>query len=504
MPTDPGEDATALPGDAAQPADAVPVGSSSAALGKTAPPLRFSGLSPVSLAVALGGVLFCAAWPLGSNRYLALHVLCIAVGAVLTAACCFSGRTLGPVKATAREIGPVAMLALPVIIWAFAQATVSVAAPLGHPAWSIASEALGEDLPAYIAIDRSRAIFEATKLLLAAGMFATAALIGHNRAASSVILAGVALTAIVYSIYGIVLAGLRIPHSFLTGWEGPFPYSGARASGTLVSPNHFAAFASIGALACFALLTAKTGEVVVERGPRVMLRTFLSFLFGRNGYWAGGFVVCLGAVLVSGSRAGGLALAIAVGLLALLTGMSAPRGRRMVPALFGLSLLALAAVMAAIGGGLTSDRLDSLVQKGDPLRLQMWQAAWDGITASPWLGFGLGGFQAFFDTTTTMKWPMTVDYAHSDWLEFPFSLGIPAALVWWSALLLVFGRLIWGLRVRQRDQHILCAGVSVMVFAALHAVVDSSLSIPVIACMFAAVAGAASGQCKPSASRIRA
>lgn len=460
-------------------------------------------ISPIWLGATLGVILAAAAWPLGSNRYLALHLLCVAIGAVLIAAFCLSDRTLRTSKAAVRENGHIALLALPVIIWAFVQSMVEVPTDLAHPAWSIAAAALGEPSSGYIALDRSRSIFEATKLLLAAAAFVCALLIGRNRTAATVMFAAIGLTAAAVSVYGIVLEGLRLPHAFLIGWEGPFPYAGGRATGTFVSPNHFAAFASIGALVCLAMLTSRTGEVVIERGARVMVRTFLAFVFGRNAFWAVGFVLCLGAVLASGSRAAGLSLAFAAGLLALLTGFAARRGRRLVPVLFGAFILGLAAVTVAIGGGLTGDRLDLLAAQGDPLRLQMWRAAWDGIAASPWVGYGLGGFQPFFDTTAKLAWPMTVDYVHSDWLELAFSLGVPGALMWWSVFLMILGRLVHGLRVRQRDHHFLCAAVAIMAFTGLHAAFDSSLSIPAIACAFAVVLGTAVAQSAPSGNRNR-
>ncbi len=447
-----------------------------------------------SIAVVLGLIIAAAILPLGSNRFLPLHALTAAIGLLMIVTFGGWGVPRTQLLSTLGRNLIVAIFALGVIIWAFVQAIVPVPPDWAHPAWSIASAGLGEELPGYIALDRSRALFETMKLALACGVFAIAILACRDRRTASLLLKILAVTISLYALYGIVSLGLRMPHSWLIGYEGPFPGGMRRASGPLVSPNHFASLCGYGAIACFALIASRTGEIVLERGARVFLRTLAHFIFSQNGLWIAGLFICLGAMLLSGSRAAGVAVVVALGLFALLIAFRAPRGRRSIAALVGIALLGLALGVIFLSGSVITDRLDQLARSGDPLRLQMWRAAIDGINASPWLGFGLGGFQTYFDTVVKLNWPLSVDYAHSDWLEIAFSLGVPAAAAWIIALLLLFFRQLRGLFIRRRDHHILAAGISGMVFAALHATVDSSLSIPAIACILAAMMGASCAQ----------
>lgn len=448
-----------------------------------------------SIAIALALILGLAIWPLGSNRFLALHALTAVVGMLMIATLGGWGVPRSQLVATLRRNVFVAIISLLVIIWAFAQAIVPVPPEWAHPAWDIASAGLGEQLPGYIAIDRTRALFESTKLALACAVFTIALLACRDRKTAALMVKMLAAIISLYAIYGVVSAGMRIPHSWFVGFEGPFPTTSRRGSGPLVSPNHFASLCGYGAIACFAVITSKTGEIVMERGARVFLRTLAHFVFSKNGLWISGLFACLGGMLASGSRAAGLSVVLALGVFALLVALRAPRGRRTAPVLVGLALLALALGVIFLGGSIVTDRLDQLARSGDPLRLRMWRAAIDGINASPWLGFGLGGFQTYFDTVVKLSWPMAVDYAHSDLLEFVFSLGVPAAIAWFVMMLLLMVRQVRALFYRRRDHHILAAGIAAMIFAAFHASVDSSLSIPGVACVFAALLGASCAQC---------
>ncbi len=448
-----------------------------------------------SLAVMLAAVLAAAIWPLGSNRFLALHALTAVIGILMIVTFGGWGVPRSQLLATFRRNAIVAILGLGVIVWAFAQFILPVSAGWAHPAWEIASAGLGEQLTGYIAIDRTRAAFEATKLALACAVFAIAVIACRDRKTAGLMLKMIAVIISAYAIFGVIAAGLRMPHSWLIGYEGPFPAASRRGSGPLVSPNHFASLCAYGAIACFAVITSKTSEIVMDRGARVFLRTLAHFVFSGNGLWVSGLFACLGGMLVSGSRAAGLSVVLALGVFTLLIALRAPRGRRTAPALVGVALLALALGIIFLGGSIVADRLDQLARSGDPLRLRMWRAAIDGIHASPWLGFGLGGFQTYFDTVVKLGWPMSVDYAHSDWLELFFSLGVPAALVWVLMMFALLIRQIRALFYRRRDHHILAAGAAAMVFAALHATVDSALSIPAVACSFAAILGASCAQC---------
>ena len=92
---------------------------------------------------------------------------------------------------------------------------------------------------------------------------------------------------------------------------------------------------------------------------------------------------------------------------------------------------------------------------------------------------------------------------YNTYLENAFELGLPAASVFFLALLGLVLLCFRGVRLRQRDWVYPATGVAVSVLVGLHATVDFSLQIPAIAFLYATIMGIACAQSFSSVEQIR-
>lgn len=135
-------------------------------------------------------------------------------------------------------------------------------------------------------------------------------------------------------------------------------------------------------------------------------------------------------------------------------------------------------VVAVIGAG-EPGSVDSLAG-----RAQIWSDASMALADHPLLGVGAGGFEGAFEAYRTDHWRATIAHAHHDVLEWVVETGLVGALALLAATLVV-----WGGRPRDLGPTGLAVGLGLAGLAG-HATVDFPLSIPAIAMVAAAVAGA--------------
>lgn len=444
-------------------------------------------------------MLFVAIWPLGSNRWLPFSCVLVLLGLVLIALTTLDGRDAG--NWLGRLLVPI-VGGLIVLSWAAVQLYIPVSHSVAHPAWGILAEVTGEPVGGVIALTPGRGSFELLKLAAAALVFICSFWICRKAPVARQMLTALALIGLFYELYAIGLLGIRGTHSWLVGSEGPFPIANGRASGPLGSANHFGTLAAMGTLLAAAKLSPALEDVVADRGIRPFLRTSVQVLFGREAFWVAGFAIALGAVVLSGSRAAFVALAVALALHMLLTIVISLRARRGIGALTLGALLALFfAILVYLSGDELWGRFALLATDGDDLRGTLWETCLKGISESPILGYGLGGFQIYFDLSADIGRAIAVDYAHSDWLELLFSLGIPAACVWWATIGWINVRLLVAIIRRRRDRHFAALGLSATLLVGLHALTDASLSIPAVSFFYAAILGMALAQSYSTAER---
>jgi len=246
-----------------------------------------------------------------------------------------------------------------------------------------------------------------------------------------------------------------------------------RPAGTFFNPNFLAGFLAAALLLVIGgLLFPQPGD-----GRRRPLRVALAVFEG---------ALLLGALLITGSRGG--ALALASGLLVLLV----LRSSKAVAA--GISVVVVALLLIP---NPFVQRLQTISKTDDFAftRLAIWKSAWTMMLDHPWLGIGLGQFEyvanryAFPVTTHWAKYTRVAENAHSEYLQAGAELGVPGLLLALGVLALLAQGAIRRLRTLPRASWgpaatLLAASASI----AAQAAVDFPLHTPPAALLLVVLA----------------
>ncbi len=239
----------------------------------------------------------------------------------------------------------------------------------------------------------------------------------------------------------------------LEAYSGPLEAS-------FVNRNAFALYAVFGLLAALCVC-AGTGH-----GLRSLA----------EGGWiwpAAAMIICL-ALMLTGSRGGVGAGVVGLAIFCVLL------TKRRWPVVFcALALIA--------GVGMGQDYLRDAPVLSDS-RFAVHGRVLTEIFAAPWAGHGLGAFQDTFraplgDTWRWGDW----DHAHQQYLETAYEVGWPAAIALFAAILLAAPR-------PRRADPMTALALGALGAAAVHALVDFSLTVPVVAMTLALLLGLANGR----------
>ena len=126
-------------------------------------------------------------------------------------------------------------------------------------------------------------------------------------------------------------------------------------------------------------------------------------------------------------------------------------------------------------------------------RIQHFEQTWNATLLSPVAGYGIGSYESTFPMFADLR-TGTIRKTHNDWLEMMFTLGIPAAMVWFAVLAGLAGRCLAGVFARRRDHVYPAVGFCALVLVGMHALVDFSLQIPGVAVRVAVVVGVGQGR----------
>jgi O-antigen ligase len=111
------------------------------------------------------------------------------------------------------------------------------------------------------------------------------------------------------------------------------------------------------------------------------------------------------------------------------------------------------------------------------------------IRDAPLTGFGLGTFEAAYPPYAQDLVRLTVDKAHNDYLELAAGFGLPAAVLWWIALLWLVGLCVRAATIRKYGRVYPVTAVGATALVGTHAIVDFSLQMPAVAITYAALLG---------------
>ncbi|MGH6827646.1 MAG: O-antigen ligase family protein [Rhizomicrobium sp.] len=366
-----------------------------------------------------------------------------------------------------------------------------------NPVWQTAATILGERIGGTISVLPWRTVTELMKLGTYAMGFCLAFSFARSDEGARRLLDGLILAGAFYAAYGFALVLMQYSQ-FELFYDVPARTGLRDLSGPFVNHNSFATFSGLIFICAGArFVSGGWAKFARAEGARRMA-VGLHYLFGRGALWLAAATLTLSAVIATGSRAGNFATFAAMTfLLALSLRAAREKSRRPIALILALAGLGAVAILFVINGSVLVSHLDDLAAPGQNLRLLLWQAAVGMIRGAPWLGLGLGTYQTAYPLYAHTVTPFIIDKAHNDYLELAAGWGLPAALLWWSALLWLAGLCLRGTFLRRRNRIYPMLGAGATLLVGVHAIFDFSLQIPAIALTFAAILGLGVGQAFP-------
>jgi O-antigen ligase len=292
---------------------------------------------------------------------------------------------------------------------------------------------------------------------------------------------------------GLVQSALGLgPESFQIGEDA------TRSYGTIGMPNSFAGYLDLtlplalalslwallrawGALRRATALAAMASDTAGEAAARAAGRTAWGALALVVGLLAATGLIGAG-VLTSLSR--GAWLGLAFGLVVMILAL----GRQGLPALITGIIGAIIVLVLGAYGALPSTltgRLGSIVEqfqvsdvRGAVLtpdnyaqveRLAHWQTAGNMALSNPWLGIGIGNFNARFADFYVEPWPHSQGHAHNYYLHALAETGAIGLTTYLILLLVALGSGFWAVRrVAGVDRALVIGGLGVLATFMLH------------------------------------
>ena len=460
-------------------------------------------LARVSETAALWLLVAIVAWmqfPLGSNRPWAWSFLVLLIAADWML---WIPAGLADGVATARlgrRLAVPGLLMIAVLVWVWLQSVSFTPVAWHADIWTFISGALGKSVPGAVSLNPFATETELMKLAsyLAVGWLAAALSLRHDHART--LFVAVAAVATIYAVYGIVLSAFHT--SQLTVFEGLPPPYGRDVSGGFVAKNSFATFTGMAFLASLTLLVeAGQHRIVAMRGWRTHVRTLVQFATGKGAGWLIASLVLLAALIASDSRAGLIATLVGLmGIFALALSVSARRGNTRWTLIGGAAAMGLIFALFLASGHSVQSRFEDLIEThgAGEMRPLMWDAAARAIADHPYTGTGLGTYPDVFNLYAKSFVPYVVDRAHNDYLEFTMGVGIPAAIVWIGALLIIVVQCVLGVLRRHRRRSYAMTAVGASLLVGFHSIFDFSLQMPAVAVLYAVLLGIGIGQSQPT------
>ena len=263
--------------------------------------------------------------------------------------------------------------------------------------------------------------------------------------------------------------------------------TGGAVFGPFVNRNHFAGFVE---------LTLPMGlALMFFRGLRRDLFPLATLLT----------IVPVGALILSGSRAGVIGFAFELAVLALLARSRRTSSGRQALGV-GLVGLAALALVAWLGAGKAIERF-SVLRPGEVSigrRVSMVRGGTALFLAYPISGSGLGTLVAVYPKYETAYDGRVVDHVHNDYVELLAEMGVLGGLCGLAFLWILFrdARSAYETEQGHLSRAIHAGGVAGIAGLLLHSLVDFNLHIPSNAILFLMLAAVATSAPLPSESQV--
>jgi O-antigen ligase len=216
-------------------------------------------------------------------------------------------------------------------------------------------------------------------------------------------------------------------------------------------------------------------------------------------------VVPIGALILSGSRAGIIGFVFELAVLGLLARSRKTRsGKRSIAV--GLVIFAALALVAWLGAGRIIERF-SILRPGEvsiARRVSMARGGMSLFLAYPVSGSGLGTLVATYPKFETYYDGHLVDHVHNDYIELLAELGIIGGLCGLAFLVILFrdARRSYEAEQGHFSRAIHAAAVAGIAGLLLHSFVDFNLHIPANAILFLVLCAVATSDPLPSESQM--
>jgi O-antigen ligase len=422
--------------------------------------------------------------PFGSTDASATSLWCIVLGLALV-----------PVRTVGLQRGQLWLLGLAALVVAAyaivlheqiaARPWFSIASP--HPLWDESSRLLGTVLPPAVTIARDQPWLALGPPLSMILTLVCAFLVSLDRERAHQLLKVVAWSGVAYAAFGIA-SYIADPTKVL--WRAKQAYTTsltATFTGRNTAAVYFGACTLIWQLIVFERierLLPQDGADLSGLWRRILLARSRKLVVALTM-----FLVCLAAMLLTGSRAG-VVLSLAVMIIAPVLFFRERWPRKGGTAVVVVAGIGLALVLLETLGSGVSSRFD-IDRLADGGRWEVYRSTMRMIGDYPWFGTGLGTFVWNFPAYRSEAIPIVGiwDRAHNTLLELTSEAGVPLASLIVLAWAVMLAMLVQGVRRRRRDVMLPVAGLLIALLALLHSGIDFSLQIPGFAITVAAVVG---------------
>jgi hypothetical protein len=433
-------------------------------------------------------------FPLAGNRpgpWSAL-ALCTGLLLVLWAIAAVRARSRGASAADRFIVFP-ALLYLAALGWMLCQSFLPLPGDWQPEALQRSKALLDQPAAGGIGLDPGGAWHVVMRLACYAGVFLLAWEFGRRRERAQTMLLAIVLAGAAYALYGLII---HLGDYRLVLWYPKTAYGDGLTS-TFINRNSYATYAGIGFLCALALMFGQWRRRQDERRQaltqaRADRGATLDWSIGLLALAAG---LIVSALVLTGSRGGFYALAVALAMSVVLLAMARLlRGRQLV-AVLALGAVAAVAILIALGGGLAG-RLGTASASVESSRGDIFRPTIAAIRERPLTGYGAGSFQGVFEAVNTgelYRQGYSIDKAHNTYLELALEAGIPAAVAVVLSVFCFVALCLLAL-LRRKAVRFALAGLGASALVGAHALVDFSLQMPAVAITYAALLGVCAAQ----------
>jgi O-antigen ligase len=401
-----------------------------------------------------------------------------------------------PHAVAAGQIKLPAALFTAVVLWILIQNATWTPDWMHHPIWQMAADALGRPVEGSISVNRELTNLALLRLLTAASVFWLTLQLCRDAWCARFLLQSIAAITCAYAAYGLIAAWLTPGHTL---WFKN-PYGDGRITSTFVNPDSFSAYAGIGVVVFYGLISNLYRDEFAAVGGSVRFRiaNFIEVTGHRGIVLFAGAFVTLVALLLTASRGGIASTAFALFVMAALTVRLGKQQFAQRGIIIVLGALLVGAVFLFFGDAV----LGKVAQSGfrDQGRIGLYVITIRSILAAPVLGYGYGTFADVFpmfrdqSVTTIGQWTA----AHDTYLEALQGLGLIFGPMLVATLAVLVWRCVKGAARRQMNETLPGVAGGVAFLLGAHALVDFTLQLQAIAITFMALLGAGVAQSESS------